>query len=133
MITIVAGVLRRPDGAILLVRKKGTVWFMLPGGKREATEHDLETLRRELAEELGFRNVSINGLLGRFDAPAANEPGCCVAACVYSVAVTDEPTPLAEIAELVWVHPARPEWASLAIAPLVAGPLHAVMSGAQFG
>lgn len=40
------------DGRVLSTRSRGKdVWY-LPGGKREPGESDLETLRREIGEEL---------------------------------------------------------------------------------
>jgi 8-oxo-dGTP pyrophosphatase MutT (NUDIX family) len=43
------------EGKILLVREAGEEWWLTPGGKREAGETDLQTLERELEEELGVR------------------------------------------------------------------------------
>ena len=41
------------DGRLLVVRKRGGAVFILPGGKPEGGESDLEALARELDEELG--------------------------------------------------------------------------------
>jgi 8-oxo-dGTP diphosphatase len=38
---------------LLVVRKRGTGTFILPGGKPEGSEGDLATLAREVDEELG--------------------------------------------------------------------------------
>jgi len=40
------------NGMILCARPRGKDVFYIPGGKREGTESDLQTLRREIAEEL---------------------------------------------------------------------------------
>ena len=40
------------NGLILCARPRGKDVFYIPGGKREGTETDLETLRREISEEL---------------------------------------------------------------------------------
>lgn len=40
------------NGRILCARPRGKTVFYIPGGKREGTESDLETLRREISEEL---------------------------------------------------------------------------------
>jgi 8-oxo-dGTP diphosphatase len=40
------------NGRILCARPRGKDVFYIPGGKREGTESDLETLRREISEEL---------------------------------------------------------------------------------
>jgi 8-oxo-dGTP pyrophosphatase MutT (NUDIX family) len=50
-----AGLLVIRDGRVLLCRKRrGTPLLILPGGKREAGESDIECLVRELREELGL-------------------------------------------------------------------------------
>ena len=40
------------NGKILCARPRGKDVFYVPGGKREGTESDLQTLLREIAEEL---------------------------------------------------------------------------------
>ena len=43
---------RVEDGRILCARPRGKDIFYVPGGKREDGESDLQTLLREIAEEL---------------------------------------------------------------------------------
>lgn len=43
------------DGRILGARSKGKDMYYLPGGKREPGESDLETLKREVKEELSVQ------------------------------------------------------------------------------
>jgi 8-oxo-dGTP pyrophosphatase MutT (NUDIX family) len=43
---------RLEDGRILCARPRGKDIFYIPGGKREGAETDLQTLHREVAEEL---------------------------------------------------------------------------------
>jgi 8-oxo-dGTP pyrophosphatase MutT (NUDIX family) len=43
---------RLEDGKVLCARPRGRDIFYIPGGKREAAETDLQTLVREIAEEL---------------------------------------------------------------------------------
>jgi 8-oxo-dGTP diphosphatase len=109
MITIVAALVVRADGHVLLVRKRGTVAFMQPGGKIEPDESEMAALRRELAEELGCTIVpgSVDRI-GVFEAEAANEPGEHLHATLYRVALAGEVSPAAEIAEMVWLDPAAP-------------------------
>ena len=44
--------LRLEQGLILCARPRAKDVFYIPGGKREGAETDLQTLRREIAEEL---------------------------------------------------------------------------------
>ncbi|HQR89269.1 MAG TPA: NUDIX domain-containing protein, partial [Caulobacter sp.] len=88
-INIVTAVIRDDAGRMLVVRKRGTAIFMKPGGKREPGEDDVTALARELDEELGCRLVEAK-LLGRFEAPAANEPGHTVRAATYLAKVEGE-------------------------------------------
>ena len=109
-IEIVAAMIRDAQGRTLLVRKRGAEVFQQPGGKRDPGDlDDLHTLERELEEELGctMRREGAR-LLGRFSAPAANEPGCVVEAVVYEVAADGPFEARAEIESLCWVDPADP-------------------------
>jgi 8-oxo-dGTP diphosphatase len=115
MISIVAALIRDESGRVLLVRKRGTVAFMQPGGKRDPGEDDATTLARELDEELGCQVVSGSTRhLGEFIAPSANEPGWMVQAAVYAVDVTGTIKARAEIEEIVWIDPVQADWLTLA-------------------
>lgn len=113
---IVTAVIRDDAGHMLVVRKRGTAIFMKPGGKRDAGEDDLSTLARELEEEIGARLVAAE-LLGRFEAPAANEPGFMVRAATYLATVEGEIAARAEIEELAWIDIADP--GDIVLAPLM--------------
>jgi 8-oxo-dGTP diphosphatase len=106
IISVVAALIRDPDGRVLLVRKRGTEAFMQPGGKRDVGESDVAALSREIAEELGciIRDASAQAL-GVFDCPAANEPGFQVNATVYAVDVEGPIKPAGEIDQVVWIDP----------------------------
>ncbi|MAK81658.1 NUDIX domain-containing protein [Phenylobacterium sp.] len=112
-IHIVAAVLRNHAGCVLTVRKAGTSRFMLPGGKREPGEDDLTALARELREELGIQ-IRVGPFIGRFHAPAANEPGRQVVGDIYMASTSETPAVGAEIAELLWISPQGPYPAALA-------------------
>ncbi|MFD6138935.1 NUDIX domain-containing protein [Promicromonospora sp. NPDC060271] len=117
---IVAVVVERSDGRHLLVRKRGTQTFMQVGGKIEPGEEPLAALVREVEEEVGLRlDPADIESLGRFGAPAANEPDHVVDAHVYQVRLRPgtEVAVRAEIEELVWIDPADPV-ASYPLAPL---------------
>ncbi|MEE9100765.1 NUDIX domain-containing protein [Pseudomonas nitroreducens] len=106
-ISIAAACLLDDSGRLLLVRKRGTQAFMLPGGKHEPGETSVQALLRELDEELNLR-LTENALtpLGHFQADAANEPDTRVDAQVYVAALPHPVSPAAELEELAWLAPA---------------------------
>ena len=122
-IRIAAALIDDDAGRLLLVRKAGTHWFMQAGGKIEDGETPLCALRRELNEEIGLL-LAEEGFrhLGRFSAPAANEPGYIVEAEVFHVRVNHVPKTQSEIEEAVWVDPV--EASSMPLAPLT---LHQIL------
>ena len=70
-----AVVIRDEQGRVLVVRKRGTTRYMLPGGKIESGETPAEAAVRELHEEVGAElDLDLLVLLGEWSAPAANEP-----------------------------------------------------------
>ena len=127
IVEVVGAVIRDASGRMLTVRKRGTQRFMLPGGKREPGEDDLTALARELREEIGVTLVSA-ALLGRFEAPAANEPGATVKSSAYIVDITGEIMIQAEIDALLWIDPANPP--DVPIAPLLVGQILPALNAA---
>ncbi|MFV3405737.1 MULTISPECIES: NUDIX hydrolase [Pseudomonas] len=116
-IHIAAALLLDPQGRTLLVRKRGTVAFMQPGGKIDAGESPAQALVRELHEELGLQLDPAQVVhLGRFSAPAANEPGFQVQAELFCVDCAEAVAPAAEIEEVVWL--AASDTLTLELAPL---------------
>lgn len=115
-IRIVAALIQDDRGRLLLVRKRGTSAFMQPGGKIQGDESHIETLQRELAEELSCTMQPDPVYLGTFTAPAANEQGSHVEAATYRVQLAGPIRAASEIAEIFWLDPR--EIPTVALAPL---------------
>ncbi|MDD3444137.1 MAG: NUDIX domain-containing protein [Zavarzinia sp.] len=114
---IAVALARNTDGQVLLVRKRGTMAFMQPGGKIESGEDARMALSRELAEELALTVPAEQfHYLGSASAPAANEPGVTVEAEIYSLTLDRDVFVQAEIEEMAWVDPANP--LAMPLAPL---------------
>ena len=95
------------DGArLLLVRKKGGVSYILPGGKPEFGEDDHQALAREIEEELGCGiDASSIDFLGSFSDIAADLLNTTVTIRLYSARLTGRPSPQSEIEQLEWFDP----------------------------
>ena len=116
-ISIAAALIFDADGRLLVVRKRGTSVFIQPGGKVEPGETARDAVHREVAEELGVAATAAGTrALGRFRAPAANEPDHTVEAELFAVELAGVPHPAAEIAELAWIDVHSP--GDIALAPL---------------
>ena len=93
------------DGKILSTRSKGKDIYYFPGGKRENGETDIETLVREIKEELSVDIVesSIN-YYDTFEAQAhGKSEGILVKMTCYMAEFNGELKADSEIAELVWL------------------------------
>ncbi|WP_219469270.1 NUDIX hydrolase [Nonomuraea rhizosphaerae] len=93
------------EGRILSTRSRGKSVYYLPGGKREPGESDLDTLVREIDEELA---VVIDGAtaahLGTFEAQAeGHAPGVVVRMTCYTAEHRGTPTASSEIEEVIWL------------------------------
>ena len=101
MIDKVGGIILK-DKKILVQRKKNNrVECIIPGGKREKGESDLETLRRELYEELTVKLVDAEFLGGYDDiAVFSNEP---IHVQAYLATVEGEIKCANEIKEALWI------------------------------
>jgi len=114
-IRIVTAVILDPQQRVLVVRKHGSDTFIQPGGKREPGEDALQTLSRELHEELDVHVDSSNAVaLGSFEDVAVNEPGRRVQGESFLVSITGNPQVQAEIAELAWIPLQPPHGVKLA-------------------
>lgn len=117
-IRIAAALIEDGTGRILLVRKAGTHVFMQAGGKIEPGETPAAVPIRELGEEICLKVAETDlCLIGRFSAPAANEPDHHVDATLFSLRTEHQPVAAAEIAEAIWVDSGRV--GALPVAPLL--------------
>lgn len=93
------------DGKILSTRSKGKDKYYIPGGKREGNESDIETLVREVKEELCVDIVeSTAHFYGIFEAQAHGKAeGIIVKMTCYTADFAGELKADSEIAEIVWL------------------------------
>ncbi|GGO01659.1 NUDIX hydrolase [Saccharibacillus kuerlensis] len=104
LIDKVAWILVR-DGKVLNVRSTGKSTYYFPGGKREPGESDIETLAREIEEELSVRIKRETAKpFGVFEAQAdGKEAGVRVRMVGYTAEYEGELLPAAEIEEIAWL------------------------------
>ena len=129
IIRIAAVLIPNEQDQILCVRKEGTEMFMFPGGKQALWETPAQAAIRELEEELHFELEEEDlDLYGRFQAPAANEPGFYVDCHVFStfdVFLNYTPDVYEELAEAKYFSP-KPR--SKKLAPLTRDVFEAISS-----
>jgi len=101
-----AVVIRDHDGRVLLVRKRGTNRYMLPGGKIEVGETPAQAAIRELNEEVGaVLDDAALTFLGDWITAAANEPDHSVHGYIFEHPWVSGLAVQAEIDDLLWLHP----------------------------
>lgn len=100
LIDTVAWVLVR-GGRILCARPRGKDVFYIPGGKREGAETDLQTLLREISEELTV--TLLPGTVRPAGSYEARQPGgVVVRMSCYTGDYSGTLAPSSEIAEFAW-------------------------------
>ncbi|WP_372459151.1 NUDIX hydrolase [Streptomyces huiliensis] len=95
---------RVEDGRVLCARPRGKDVFYVPGGKREGAETDLETLLREVEEELTvLLDPETVAHVGTYEAAVPELPdGTVVRMSCYTGEYGGTLTASAEIAEVAW-------------------------------
>jgi 8-oxo-dGTP diphosphatase len=93
------------DGKILCARPRGKDIFYIPGGKREGVETDLQTLLREIAEELTVTLLPATVThVGTFqaDQPDGHPGGATVRMSCYAAEYSGTLAASSEIEEIAW-------------------------------
>ena len=117
----ISGILITRDG-LLLVKCDGIKDYLLPGGKLEPGESDLDALRRELLEELNITPRD-PGFFGEYEhevcpPEAAETHGVSVRA--YVAGFDGEPVPdLEEVLEIAWASMADLESGKYRLNPIL--------------
>ena len=96
---------RVENGLILCARPRGKDVFYIPGGKREGAESDLQTLLREISEELAVTLVpGTVRTAGTYEAeqPGAHPDGAVVRMSCYTGDYYGTLAPSSEIDEFAW-------------------------------
>lgn len=120
---------------VLLARRADAPWkgmWATPGGFCESGEHPVETVKREVFEELGLR-VEVTGYIGVWVDDYADEPGRddneIINVAYYLAALVDDGSPVlapAEVSELGWF-----SWHALPVPLAPPDTLEAVLVAAQ--
>lgn len=119
-ITIASAMILNNNKEILLVRKEGSTFFQLPGGKVNNNETHFETLKRELFEEIHLEIEEPNCIfLGNHETDAVNEKNTRVCGNLFEVIDTniDNIQIQNEIEEMAWISQSNYKdykWAHLA-------------------
>lgn len=92
-------------GRILSTRSRGKDVYYIPGGKREPGETDLQTLVREINEELAVTIAPESARhVGTFQAQAhGHAAGIAVRMTCYTADYHGTLTPSSEIEEVIWL------------------------------
>lgn len=95
---------RIEGGRILCARPRGKDVFYIPGGKREGAESDVETLVREIREELTVRiDPETAAHAGTYEAGGPGLPdGAVVRMACYTAEFTGELRASSEIEDVAW-------------------------------
>ena len=94
------------DGKILSTKSKGKTTYYIPGGKRENGESDIQTLIREVAEELSVKIIPNTAeYIGTFSAQSYGaKQGIQVIMTCYKAKYSGNLKANSEIEEIKWLN-----------------------------
>ncbi|MBB1148995.1 MULTISPECIES: NUDIX domain-containing protein [unclassified Myroides] len=104
-IYLASALITNSAGDMLTVRKRGSIYYMMAGGKIEIGETPVEALVRELKEELNLAVIPTDlHYLGTHQTQAVNEPNTLVHATVFHLTTSSTSfIPQAELEEIKWL------------------------------
>jgi 8-oxo-dGTP diphosphatase len=105
-IHIASSMILSPDKEMLMVRKKGSTFYQLAGGKIDYNETAEATVTREIKEELGLDISELNiEFLGTHQTQAVNEKSTVVHGTIFKIILSEKQyfKPNAELEEVVWI------------------------------
>ena len=117
----ISGILITHDG-LMLVKCEGVDDYLLPGGKLEPCELDLDALQRELMEELNIvpTDPEFFGEFERMVYPPESEETHRVRVRAYMAGFEGEPTPdQDEVLEIAWASMADLESGTYQLNPIL--------------
>jgi len=83
--------------------EEGESYYLLPGGRSEDGEGAVQTLCREVKEELGIElELSTLVYLGQFEDEAAGRPDARVRIDLYQATFRGDLRPCSEVKKLIW-------------------------------
>jgi 8-oxo-dGTP pyrophosphatase MutT (NUDIX family) len=99
----IGAIIQDSDGNLLVVKKNvpGRNTYIIPGGRPEGDETQMETLERELEEELGV-TVADATFFGTYEERSEFEDVPLVMT-VFDVQIDGNPMPQSEIVDLLWI------------------------------
>jgi 8-oxo-dGTP diphosphatase len=99
----IGAVIQDGDKKLLVVKKNvpGRNTYIIPGGRPEADETQLETLERELKEELGV-TVKRADPFGTYEERSEFED-VPLTMTVFDVEIEGSPAPQSEIVDMLWI------------------------------
>lgn len=102
------------NNCLLVQEEEGEKSYLLPGGKPEEGEGAVQTLCREIKEELGVElNIASLSYLGTFEDVASSNPEARVHVDLYQGDFEGQLKPSSEVKRLVWFN-RNDDWSKLA-------------------